>query len=163
MARVRAEMPEDLPQRPRGWQVGVVGLVAIAAYVVVARALLGDVHPEQIGEVRATVGFILGELIVVAVCWTLRTPGPSLAVRAVATAFVAVPVIIGVVVSSLMGDLPGEYRWERLPGEMHAEWLGFVLLWSLALAVLVPIANRVVDAIRRRALRAGRATTGANR
>ncbi len=156
MNRVRAEMPEDLPHRPRGWQVGVAGLVAIAAYVVIVNAVLGDVHPEQIGEVRATVGFILGELIVVAVCWTLRSPASSLAMRAVATAVVAVPVIGGVVVSSLMGDLPGEYRWERLPGEMHAGWLGLVLLWSLVLAVVVPIVNRLVDAWRRRALRAVR-------
>ena len=156
MNRVRAEMPEDLPRRPRGWQVGVVGLVAIAAYVVIAKAVLGDVHAEQLGEVRATVGFIFGELIVVAVCWTLRSTEPSLAARAVLTAVVAVPVMIGVAFSSLMGDLPSAYRWERLPGKIHEDWLGLVLLWSLVLAVVAPIVSRLVDAWRRRALRASK-------
>ena len=153
MDRVRAEMPEDLPQRPRGWQLGVVGVVAIALYVVISKGLLGEVRPQQVGDVRTIVGAITCELLVVGVFWTLRSPSPSLALRAATTAIICVPVICMVAFFSFFGDLPAGYAWERLPGSMHLQWLALVFLWSLVLAVFLPLAHRIVDALRRRSAR----------
>jgi hypothetical protein len=150
--RARAEMPEQPLRRPRLWWLAVLGLFAIAGRDLVINDLLSEAHASQSGEMAANAAYVAGELVLVAIFWSLRID-VSLTGRAILTAFFSIPVMIGVIMNGLIGDLPAAYRWERIPAKLHALWLGHVFLWSVAVAAVLPLGLRIYDAVRSRTVR----------
>jgi hypothetical protein len=142
MMRVRAGMPDDRVRRPRGWWIAVAGLVAVAGYLVATRVVL--VH--QRAEMASTVGWIAGELIALAVLWSMRALG-SLAVRAAITTCIGVPVLFVVGFFGLFGDIPSDYRWEQAPARLHVAWLFCAIVWSLIAGLVLPALFVIYGAI----------------
>jgi hypothetical protein len=100
---------------------------------------------EKSADMTTTVEWIMGELVALALLWSVPVFG-SYALRAAITACIGLPLVFVMGVVGCFCDTH-EYSLESAPAELHVMWLFWATVWALVAGILVPALVMLYDAI----------------